>query len=884
MRWFDVWRLRFRSLFQRRQVEHELSDEFAFHLEQQIAENIEQGMEPSEARAAAMRMVGGIAQFEEECRDERRTNYIDEFVADVRYGLRGLRKNPGFAAVAILILALGIGASTAIFSLAKTVLFLPLPFAEPERLAIIYSDMSGFGQPEGNPSPADYLDWKAKSRTFEDITAASVENYNLTGVGEPVRLSGLRTTENFFDVMRVAPAMGRLGASESGRVVFIGYGLWQRRFGRDAQIVGKTIQLNNQGYVVAGVAPASFQFPDRETDLWVPQNFTPNEASRRQSRYLIAVGRIKRGVSLEQARSDMTALAAVMSKENRDDAGIGVRVVAMRDYFANPARTSVWLLFGAAGALLLMVCSNIAHLMLARGVGRGKEIALRASLGAGRARVIRQLLTESSLLAGLGAAVGVGLSRLAFPVLVRLIPSRFPAGTEPGLDLPVLLFTAMVAIASGVLFGAGPTIQASRLDLNEVLKQTSARASGGRAQERTRGLLVAGELALTVVLLIGGGLLLRSYANLRQVDVGFQASHLMLISTVLSPTEYRPFPKRMEFARQAIENVKRVPGVVSAGYTNLAPLTMRGGMAGFVIEGRPAPRPDEIYNMNANIRTVSADYFATLAVPLLKGRMLDDGDTTTAPRVLAINETMARTFWPDGDAVGKRIQFPPLPGGPDEPWYTVAGVVGDIKQMGLDVPSQREMYFPLQQTPLGAPLLWPQFLVVRTAVGVESIGPQLRAAVASVDPNQPVSDVRTMDQWLDTETLTRRTQTTLLGGFAAIALILAAAGLYGVLSYTVAQRTSEIGLRMALGAQRHEAAAGVVRSALLLASAGIVIGLIAAWALGRTMSSFLFEVSPTDPFTFGVVTGLLGFIAVIACLVPARRAAKIDPLIALRHE
>ena len=561
-------------------------------------------------------------------------------------------------------------------------------------------------------------------------------------------------TSNFFRVMQVAPEAGQLGLAAPDHVVYIGYGLWQRRFGSDPRIVGKTIQLNNVSYVVAGIAPARFQFPMRDADVWIPQDFSPTEAVQRNSRYLVTFGRIKRGVSFAQAQADMTVLAKAMAETYPEDGGVGVRLGTMRDYYSEFASTSVKLLFGAAGALLLMVCSNLANLLLVRGVARGREMAMRASLGAGRARVIRQLLTESALLAGLGAAAGVGISRFAFPILKRLIPERFPTGTQPVLDVTALGFAVAMAIVAGVLFGLGPAIQAARLDLNEVLKQSNTRTHGERG--RARAFLVAGELALTVVLLVGGGLLLRSYANLRKVDVGFKASHLTLAVTALAPTQYPTPQKRVDFSRQVIENVKRVPGVISAGYVNLAPLTMRGGLAGVEIEGRPKPTATEGYRTAANIRTVSSGYLQTLGVPLLKGRMFDEQDTEKSPRVVVINETMARAFWPEDDAIGKRFRLPAPPNVPEQPWYTVTGVVGDIKQMGLDVPPNKEMYFPIAQTPYGAPLLWPQYLVVRTTAKTAAIAPMLRAAVAEVDHNQPVADIQTMDDMLDTETLTQR--------------------------------------------------------------------------------------------------------------------------------
>jgi predicted permease len=886
MGWLSRLGLRLRWLFRRKSAEHELAAEFAFHLDCQIEENIACGISPVEARAAAIRKVGGVAQLKEECRDMQRMVYIDQLIADVRYAVRGFRNSPGFTSTAILILALGIGASTALFSLTSAVLLRALPVADPDRLAVIWEADPAHGSLESTPAPANFVDWKTQTKTFDAMATAAWQAWNLTGDGDPERLTGLRVTANFLEVLGVKPAAGRFflptdDSPQSSPVAVIGYSLWQSRFGGDPNIVGRTISLNGQSHTVIGVAPAGFQFPSNGADIWVAPGFTSRDLTQRGAHYLFVVGRLKANATLIQARADMTAISRRLeSQYPRTNKNVGVTIIPLREYYAGNVRLALNVLLAAVAAVLLIACANLAQLSMARATMRRREIALRAALGAGRARVMRQLLTESIVLALAAAALGAVLSTAAFRFLARLIPSSFPQGTVLRLDWPVLAFTAGIALLAAMLFGAGPALQAMRLDPNETLKQGTGRGSAGAASGGFRGTLVVAEMTLTVILLVAAGLLLTSYSRIRNVNVGFHAENVLTMETPLPAAKYGDLRHRADFYRQVIARANRIPGVVSAAYVNFPPLTLKGGSSSFLIENRPAPPPGQF--PNATNRVATPDYLRTIGIPLLRGRNYDERDDPEKPRVVVINLTMAQTHWPNEDPLGKRIQFGN--GGPNEPFYTIIGIAGDVKQMGLDVPARAEIYFPTTQASPGGAFFWPGTLVVRTTSDPLPLAANLRRAVAAVDPDQPVADIRTMNEILDKELSSRQTPTIILTAFALFALLLAFLGVFGVLSYAVTRRTTEIGVRTALGAQPGDIVGGIVWQGIKWTAVGSICGLAGAYALTRVFSTLLFSVSPTDPGIFAGVILLLFAVAALASFIPARRAVAVDPSIALKFE
>jgi putative ABC transport system permease protein len=811
---------------------------------------------------------------------------LDSVSQDLRYAIRNLRRSPGFAILAVLILALGIGANTAIFSLVSSVLLRPLPFGEPDRLVTIWEDLSALGGPNRvQANPATYVEWKARSRSFEDIATLASGTYNLTGQGEPERLFGERATTNLFSVLRMQPLLGRTFAPDdegpnATPVVVISEDLWLRRFGGDPNLIGRSITLDGLNRTVIGIVPPDFRFPSPETTIWLPAAFTPQELASRDSYYLHVVARLGATTTLDQAQAELTSISQILTQERGMTTPLDARIVPFHEQIAHTARPTLFILLAAVGAVLLITCANVANLLLARATVRRREIALRQALGAERGRVFRQLLTESAVLAVCGVVVGVALSTLSFRYLATLIPATFPGGSSPSLEPTVLAFTAGIALLTVLLFGAGPALIAARLGLSDAFKKGvgSAPARGARMRN---GLVVA-EITLTVVLLAAAGLLLRSYAAVLATDPGYRHDDLLIAGTALSQTEYATPAARAGFYERVLERVRGLPGVASAGYVNIAPLVFKGGRVLIAIEGRPDPPPEEFASRITSDRVISPDYLETVGVPLIRGRHLDERDAATAPRAVVINDAMARLHWPDTDPLGARIKIGRT--STDAPWYTIVGVVGSIRQNGLDVPPDPELYFAYAQVPVEAPFFWPQHLVVRTVGDPTSFAPAIRSAVWDVDPDQPVSNVRTMNDVFTEELVSRNTQMILVGTFAGLALLLASVGLYGVLSYTVAQRTAEIGVRVALGAQRADVIRGVVRTALVLGAVGIALGIAGALGLTRLLESFLFGVTATDPATFAGVAALLLLVSLVASYVPARRAAGIDPISALRVE
>jgi putative ABC transport system permease protein len=807
----------------------------------------------------------------------------DEMFQDLRFGLRMLLKSKGFTAIAVLSLALGIGANTAIFSLVDAVLLRPLPFPEPDRLVMIWEDDLGKSSFRGDPAPGNYSDLKTQNRVFEDVAAFSVTSLNLTGDGEPEKINAQVVTTNFFSLLRSKPALGRTfleeeGRPEAGKVVLISHSLWQRRFGGDPNLIGKEILLNDQKFTVVGVAYAGFQLLGKDVGLWIPATFSQSDLTDRGSHYLTVIARLKAGVTLRQAQADIETIYQRIARDQpRFAEGLGAYALPLREQLAGDMRLALAVLLAAVGCVLLIACANIANLLLSRAVARHKEIAVRAALGAGRLRVVRQLLTESVLLASLGAALGLLFAFWSFTFLKQLIPKSMALSTNLGIDAPVFGYTLLVSMVAGLSFGIAPALQAARLDLNEALKQSGGRGGLGMGRPKLRGALVVIEVAVAFTLLAGAGLLIQTFVRLRNLDPGFRPENVLTVTTNLPRGKYGELLQRTAFYQQVLERIRALPGVTSAACVTAAPLTWKGGGSGVAAEGRQTPATGN----TALHRQISPAYFQTMGITLRQGRPFNEHDGPESIPVAVINETMARQFWPnENNVLGKRFKF----GFHDSPnpWITVIGMAGDVKEKGLDAPAPAEMYLPYQQ--ISHFSFAPNSLVIRTVGDPLNLVAAVRQAVWAVDRDQPVSNVRTMEEILAGEVAQRRLGMSLLAAFAALALLLASLGIYGALSYAVTQRKAEIGIRMALGARPGDVLRMVLSDGMRLALLGLVIGLTASFALTRAMTNLLFDVDAADPLTFATVSLLLILVSLIACYLPARRATKVDPLVALREE
>lgn len=801
---------------------------------------------------------------------------------DLRFAVRMLAKKRGFTTFAVTVLALGISANTSMFSLANVVLLRPLPYRDAGRLVMVWEDSSFIGFPANTPAPANYADWNAQNRSFEGMAAIRDQFMSLTGAGEPVQLRVIAATANLFSVLGVQPALGRAFAAEEDRyggpqVVILSYGLWKRQFGGDANIVGQEITLDDEKYSVVGIMPRGFRYPQRTTDALIPAQFSSHEYANRRSHYLEVVARLKPNATLAAANAELSAIANRLAKQYPDDnTNIGAYAVPLRDHIVGSLRLAILVLLGAVAFVLLIACANVANLLLARATERRRELAVRMALGAGRAQIVRQLLTESVLLSGFAGAVGILLSAWGVAFLKKLIPLEISQAVGAGLDARVLAFTVGISALTGITFGIVPALRVSGLPVNETLKQAAARGFVGAGGRWTRHALVIAEIALAVVLLSGAGLMIESFLKLRGLDPGFRTDRVLKLETALPRPKYADFSRRTAFYDQVLDRVARLPGVVTAGFTTWLPLTNDGGTRGFTIEGRPQPKPGEVNDANA--RVVSKDYLRTLGVPLRRGRLLDDRDGAQSMPVALINETMARTYWPKEDSLGWRIKM----GDYDsrEPWITVVGMVGDMRQSGPDLPARPEMYFPYQQQSFYEP----GYLAVKTAGDPMQLAAAIRESIWSVDKQQPVAGIMPLEELIDEDLAPRKLQASLLGGFAGFALLLASLGIYAVLSFSMAQRTQEIGVRMALGAHPRDVLRIVLGEGLRLAVIGVVLGIGAALILTRVLGHLLYGLSTSDPETFVVVAGVLLFVALAACFIPARRAMRLDPMQALHYE
>lgn len=809
---------------------------------------------------------------------------MDSLIRDVRFSLRTMAKKPSFTAVAIIIMALGIGANTAIFSLVRAVLLRPLPFANPERLVIVWEDASFVGFPKNTPAPANYMDWKARNEVFEDMAAVTDRDFNLTGDGEPEKVYAFAVHGNFFPLLGVEPAAGRALTVEDdqpqgGKVAVISYALWQSRYGGQPSVVGRDILLSDEKYTVVGVMPKGFQFLDPDIRLWVPSGFTSRTLSNRGGHFLSVVARMKPGVTLDQANADIKGITAQIASDYPDHASrLGANVFSLADELIGETRRPLIVLLVAVAFVLIIASANLANLLLSRALGRSKEVAVRTALGATRGRLVRQLLTESVVLSFAGGVAGVVVAVWSFEFLRHLIPPGLSLFVDLRIDTTVLVFTLALSAITGIVFGLAPALQSSTVDLNEALKQGGGRTSLSAGHRRLQNSMIVGEVALAMVLLIGAGLLIKTFSRLRDQYSNLRAESVLAMRTQLPESRYKDPQRRFAFYDQVLERVSSLPGVAAAAYTTSVPLDWKGGTNGISIEGR-ATEVGVLYD--ANHRQISADYFKVMGIALREGRSFNESDNQQSQPVAIVNEMMAREFWPGEIALGKRFKS----SSPDskDPWITIVGVVANIKQMGAEVAVKPEMYMPYQQV-ADQPWYAPRDLVIRASVEPMSLVAGITSRVHEVDANQPVSDIRTMKDVLGKEFGQRETGTTLLGVFAVLAMLLAAIGLYGVLSYFVSQRIPEFGVRMALGAKSSDILWLVLKRGMGLVMLGLVIGTAASFALTRLMQSLLFEVSASDPMVFAVIAAVLAAVAFVACLIPARRAMRVDPMVALRYE
>jgi putative ABC transport system permease protein len=800
---------------------------------------------------------------------------------DIQHALRNLLRHPGFLTIAVITLALGIGGTTAIFSTVNALLVRPLDFPQLDRVVAVWENMPSKGVERNEASMANYLDWRGQNQTFEHLGLIRWWSANLTGIEPPERVQGFLVSANFLNVTGVNPILGRGFASDEDQpgktpVAILSYGLWQRRFGGDPNVIDRSLTLNGVARTVIGVMPPGFTYP-KGAELWAPITITPELAKSRRSHSYWIIGRLKQNVSLDQAKADLVTIAARLEKEYPEsNTGWGVAVYPIVEDTVRFYSTALWVLMSAVALVLLIACANVANLMLARAAGRQKEIAVRTALGASRWRIVRQLLTESLILALIGGTLGVLIAYWGVDLLRALDPgeaSKFAPGWDRlGINLPVLSFNLTVSLFSGFLFGLAPAWQASKADLNNSLKE------GGRqttyASHRLRRILVISEVALSLMLLVCAGLLMRSFLALVKTDAGFDANNVLTMSLVLPATKYKEDQQRSAFYKELVSRVESVPGVEDAAVINYLPLGGSNSSSSFLVEGTPEPPPGQEFV--GRYRVCSPKCFETLGIRLVRGRTFTEEDRAGTTPVIIVNQTLANRYWPNGDAIGKRMRFTgPLD---QSPWLQVVGIVQDVKH-DLNVPITPDYYLPHTQDSWNA-----MVLVAKTKTEPSSLAGAIREQVWAIDKDQPVFDIHTMEQVRSISMAVYSFSFAILAIFAVIALILAAIGIYGVMAYAVSQRTHEIGIRMALGARASDVLRLVIKTGMAMAVIGVVAGLAIAWAATRFMKSLLVNVSPTDALTLSLVSLGLLVVALLACFLPARRATKVDPLVALRYE
>ena len=869
-----------RNTFGRQQNDRDLDSEVRSYFESIAEEKMRQGLSPEEARRAARLESGGIEQVKEEVREVRAGAWLDSFLQDLRYGARMLRKNPGFTAIAVLTLALGIGANTAMFSVIDAVLIRPLPYKNPTRLVLVWESEAG----DNAPDPPTFLTFQRQNHVFEYMAGSRVSGFNLTGAERPERISGADVTPNFFTLMGVNPLLGRTFSAEdtngsSGRPAVLSYALWQRMFAGNPDAIGRQLTLDGQVYTISGIMPASFQYPD-DASAWVLSPFAvprdvlkPTEDPSQQEghHYFETIARLKPGVTLKQAQADLDVIAKqIKTKDSEPALHAGVVLDTLQDDRVGDVRPALLVLFGAVGLVLLIACANVANLFLARGLKRQPEMSLRMALGASRHRIFQQLIIEGLLLVACGGLLGFGLALAGLASLVSLMPPDMRDLVHLQIDSRILIFTILASVATGIFSGLVPAFRSVARNLNDALKEGARNSSEDRGNNRLRQLLVVSEMSLALVLLVGAGLLIRSYSRLQSVQEGFNPHNVLTAQIALPQGAYPSPAQRVAFMDNLLSRLKHLPGVSSAAAVTRLPMNAGSSSRSIVAEGRARKEEDD----SADYSVVTSDFFSTLQIPLLAGRVLTDSDSQTSPTVAVINQSMARYYWPGLDPISKRFQ---IDGASN--WLEVVGVVRDVHQHSLGDKPRPAFFVPYHQDP------WASVTItVRTISAPESLIGAVQQTVTSIDSNQPLYRVRSLDTIVFLSVAAKRFNMLLLQAFAGMALLLAAIGIYGVISYSVAQRTHEIGIRMALGAQHSNVLRLVVGQGVKLAAAGIVIGIVTALGLMRLITSLLFGVSANDPLTFAAAALVLLFVAVAACYIPARRAISVDPMNALRYE
>jgi predicted permease len=877
-----------RYLFRRNRVEHDIDAELQYHYDRQTEENIRKGLPPAEARREARRLIGGMEQVKEECRDARVGRAIESTLQDIRYGARMLLNNPGFTLMAIVTLALGIGVNTAVFSVVYGILLRPLPYQEGGRLVVLHQQANRIHVPDFPFSAKEIFDYRDQNHTLEDVVEHHTMTFLLIDKDSAERVDTAVVSANFFDVLGVKPQLGRtfVAADEAhgaDAVLVLSNKYWRTRHGADPNIVGKVFQMNNRPHTVIGVLPPIPQYPV-ESDVYMPTSQCPTRSSKdfianRQARMMTAFGRLKPGVPLAQAQADLSLIANHLEHSYPDaypkQAGYAIAAAPLRDDLTRRGRPTFLILLGAAGFVLLIACANVANLFLARLLRMEREMAVRAALGASRLRLMRQVLTESLLLAIAGAGLGLALAPAAVHLLASFAERFTTRATEIKIDGPVLLFTLAVSVATALLFGLAPAFASGR-HAGDALKVATGRTTSTRGRQRLRAALVLAQVAVSFMLLIGAGLTLRSFLKLEQVNPGFRSERLLTARFTLNFVQYHETAQFQTLWRSVLDRVRTLPGVESAGLATNFPFNPAGiaagpGTAEFQIEGRPLAHGEVGPLLDTTV--VSSDYFGTIGQALVQGRTFTDHDDDKSERIAVINQALARHHWPNGNPIGRRVS---LDRGKD--WLRIAGIVADVREYGLDRPAGDELYIPLRQDQFA------DHLVVRTSLDPMQVWPMIRSAIRQIDPHLGIDRVNTIDHYREDSVASPRVTTLLLGLFAALALIVSASGIAAVMALSVSQRTNELGIRMALGAPRGSVLLMIVRQGVALAVAGTILGIAGAMALTRLLASLLYSTSPTDAVTFAGVSLLFLLVAAIASFIPARRGTAIDPCVALRQE
>jgi predicted permease len=884
-RWLGVLWMRARSVFRYRQVERELEKELRFHLDQQIEEARASGLPPDEARWAALRKMGGITQIQEECRNMRRTDFLENVKRDLRYAIRMLASSPGFTLVMVLTLALSIGATSAIVSVIEGVLLRPLPYRDPAKLVRVFISSPQF--PKFPLNPNDFKDFRSRLHSFESFAAYGHNDLQLSGAGEATRLSGFAVTAGFFKVLGLNPAMGREFERNDelpgrGCVAIVSDKIWRTRMGARQDAVGRRILLDAEPCTVVGVMPPGVQHPGNmyhavmygdTVDVWT--SFTFDDPQNRGAHFLDGIARLRPGVTAAQAQNEMNAAMQQLAKEHPDgDRGWNVLVIPEHTELVGRSQRLLLVLLGAVALVLLLACVNAANLLLARATARRRELSVRAAVGASRPRLIQQLLTESVLLASMGALLGAVLAVAGVKALVALLPADFPRAGDIHVDAPVFLFTLLAAVGTGLFFGMVPALQGSRADLREPLHEGGRSAMSGRGTLRLRSSLVISEVTLACVLLIGAGLMLRSFLNLLNTDPGFRPEQTVTASISLPEAAYKDGKARARFYEALLDKLGSVPGVTAVGASSDLPWTgWDDNAGGIAIQGEPTP-PNQ--RLHARYHMATAGYFRALGIPTLRGRVFDEHDTADSQKVFIINEAMAR-FWQHGDPLGGRVTFEDHP--KEKDWMTIVGIVGDVKDTPKNGAAEPGFWWPMRQGPLS------DFsIAIRSSLEPNVVAGRLRAAAGELDPNLAVSDIRTMKEVAAGAYSTSRFALLLVGLFAALALVLAAIGTYGVIAYSVNQRIHEFGVRMALGARPWDVVRNVLVNGMRLTIAGTLLGTMLGLALSRLLGNLLYEVSPVDPIAISATCVITIVVAALACYVPAMRATRANPMTALRAD